>query len=468
MDDKQNANMEFREIINVIRKRYYIILIITIPALLISLYFYSVNKPKPLYFVKTSLIVGNSINNKGEKFQTDDISRYNNLIGTYCYIAKTSIVSQKTIKELNLAISPQLLQKQLTAEPNENTQFMDLSLTWPDSSQAVEILNTFTNVFIQEAENIYPNCSIGVMEKVSSPQLVIHSQKKVLLLLGLIGGIVISILLIFAIELFDDTLRTEEDVERCIKLSVIGAVPKEKVLIQEINLNTIEKIDLPFVEAYRTLRNNIFSAYSYKGIKLIVIASSKPSEGKTITASMLSLVMAQAGKKTILVDCDLRRPTIHKKFDVDCSVGLTNILNGEARWFEAMHKSEIENLFVLSSGNSVEDSSGLLSSSKMKVFMGVLKNDFDYIILDTPAVGLITDAQVLTQVADGYILVVSCGETSGSEAMKTKKIIENSNGRIIGVSLNKVKNSYHQKYFKRYYGSKKQNDVKYLTQTVKL
>jgi capsular exopolysaccharide synthesis family protein len=213
----------------------------------------------------------------------------------------------------------------------------------------------------------------------------------------------------------------------------------------------------PVTEAYRTLRTNIqFSSFDEK-VKTIVITSSGPGEGKTTTSTNLAAVMAQGGHKTILIDCDQRKPKVHKVFGFSNQIGLSNLLIGETKLEEAIHKTEQENLYVLSSGIRPPNPSELLGSSKMKNFINSLKEEFEYIILDTPPVLMVTDAQVLAQYADGCLLVISSGEAHREAAMRAKELLTKVNAKILGVVLNKVDTTrrgyYYGYYYHAYYGN---------------
>lgn len=150
---------------------------------------------------------------------------------------------------------------------------------------------------------------------------------------------------------------------------------------------------------------------------------------------MLAIVLAQDGKKTLLVDCDMRKPTIHEFFDID-KIGLSNILMASIKWTEGIMKSKVDNLFIMPAGYKPLYPVELISSEDMRFLVRRLNEEFDYIILDTPPVGLFTEAQVLSEYADGYLIVVSAGRSDKESVMKAIKLIRFAGGRILGVLLN--------------------------------
>lgn len=224
-------------------------------------------------------------------------------------------------------------------------------------------------------------------------------------------------------------------------------------MVKITNSIVIQDPKSPITESYKTLRSNILFSSLDKKIQTIVVTSSGPGEGKSTTSANLAIVMAQAGNKTILIDCDLRKPTVHKAFGISNQVGLSNLLIGESKLPNVVQKTSEENLHVLTLGVRPPNPSELLGSEKMKNFVHSLKETYDYIILDTPPVIVVTDALILSQYADGCLLVVAAGEAHRDAVVKAKRLLENVNGNILGIVLNKLdieKDKYYG-YYNYYY-----------------
>ncbi len=223
----------------------------------------------------------------------------------------------------------------------------------------------------------------------------------------------------------------------------------------ELNIVTVKHPKSPVSEAYRTLRTNIqFSSFD-KRVRIIVITSPGPGEGKTTTSANMSVTTAQGGNKTLLIDCDMRNPKEHKLFGLSNKIGLSNVLVGEVSFEDAVNETDIENLHILTSGTRPPNPAELLASDKMKKFLEELKLKFEYIIIDTPPIIMVTDAQVLAQYADGCLLVISSGEADKDAAIKAKELLERVNAKILGVVLNKLDTSskgYNGYYYHYYYG----------------
>ncbi|EOR28244.1 capsular exopolysaccharide family protein [Clostridium sartagoforme AAU1] len=204
-------------------------------------------------------------------------------------------------------------------------------------------------------------------------------------------------------------------------------------------------------ESYRTLRTNIQYSSFDKEYKVIMVTSSEPTEGKSTTAGNLALCLAQGEKKVILVDCDLRKPSLHKKFKISNIVGLSDVMIGKEELVTAMHRYN-NNLVILTSGKIPPNPSEMLSSKAMTALLDTLKQNFDYIILDTPPVQAVTDSQILATKADGTILVVRAERTKKDSVQNAINLLKKVNADVIGTVLNGLDNSRNKYYY--YYGEK--------------
>ena len=204
-------------------------------------------------------------------------------------------------------------------------------------------------------------------------------------------------------------------------------------------------------ESYRTLRTNIQYSSFDKEYRVIVVTSSEPGEGKSTTSGNLALSMAQGDKRVILIDCDLRKPSLHKKFKLSNLVGLSDVMVGKADLATAVHKYN-KNLVILTSGKIPPNPAEMLSSKAMGNLLETLKQSFDYIILDTPPVQAVTDSQILSTKADGTILVVRAERTKKDSVQNAINLLKKVNANIIGTVLNGVEASRNKYYY--YYGDK--------------
>lgn len=201
-----------------------------------------------------------------------------------------------------------------------------------------------------------------------------------------------------------------------------------------MNLITLKDPRSPVSEAYRTLRTNL-SFYSLdKPIRSLVVSSPMPDDGKSTTVANLAVTMAQGGRRTVLVDCDLRRPAVHTLFGLPAEPGLTNMILQENSPLP-LQKTTVENLWLLTSGPKPPNPADLLGSKMMDRLIESLLNQAEVILFDAPPILAVTDATVLGAKVDGVLLVVSAGKTRRDYAQRAKQILQTANVHIIGVAL---------------------------------
>ena len=206
----------------------------------------------------------------------------------------------------------------------------------------------------------------------------------------------------------------------------------------------------PITEQYRTIRTNIqFSAVDTP-IRSLMVTSAGPSEGKSTTASNLAVVFAQQGKKVLIVDADLRRPTLHFTFGFTNTIGLTNVLTRQIHINESIRTTDVENLYFMPSGPIPPSPAELLGSATMDQLISDLYEMFDLVIFDVPPVLAVADAQVLGNQVDATILVVSSGLTEREGAIKAKEILEQTKSKLLGAVLNNKEEDRSTHYYYYY------------------
>nr|WP_081412780.1 CpsD/CapB family tyrosine-protein kinase [Fictibacillus gelatini] len=208
----------------------------------------------------------------------------------------------------------------------------------------------------------------------------------------------------------------------------------------------------PISEQYRTIRTNIQFSSVDGEFKTLMVTSAGPSEGKSTTAANIAVVFAQQGKSVLLVDADLRKPTVHYTFQVSNIFGLTNVLTRQKSLKEAIQPTNVPDLDVLPSGPIPPNPSELLNSKTMDAVLEEMIAEYDYIIFDTPPVLAVTDAQVLSHRCDGTLLVVTSGRTGKDPAVKAKELLQTAGAKIVGVVLNGKEMGKQSYYY--YYGTK--------------
>lgn len=207
----------------------------------------------------------------------------------------------------------------------------------------------------------------------------------------------------------------------------------------------------PISEAYVKLRTNIELSAIDAPIQVIMMTSANPGEGKSTTAGNLAMVYAQADKKVLVIDADLRKPTAHHYFMVSNRGGLTSVLTGQQTLSGAIKETPVDNLHVLTSGPIPPNPSELLSSKRFAALLEELRQKYDVVIVDTPPILAVADAQIVSTLCDGVVLVLNAGQVKRDLAVKAKTALEHAKARILGVVLNNLERKAADAYYYYYY-----------------
>ena len=253
--------------------------------------------------------------------------------------------------------------------------------------------------------------------------------------------------IVFVVYYFDDTLRDVDSIEKEIELPVVAKVFKDK---NGIELIVDKKPNAAASESIRTLRTNLQFASVDKTIKTILVTSTLPSEGKSFISANLATSFAQAGKKVLLVDCDLRKGRQHKIFKIAGKNGLSNLLIGDISKFkDYVVETKISNLSVMSRGIVPPNPSELLNSKKNKELIEKLNNEFDIVILDGAPITGLSDSLILSSMVDKVLLVTSINHTPKTELLNTKKSLLGVGADLAGCVANNIvaKNHHYGNYY---------------------
>ncbi|MFZ5591380.1 MAG: CpsD/CapB family tyrosine-protein kinase [Bacillota bacterium] len=219
-------------------------------------------------------------------------------------------------------------------------------------------------------------------------------------------------------------------------------------------LKAVHEPKSPVAEAYRILRTNIQFSGLDRSLRSLLVTSSAPNEGKSLTVANLAAAFAQSGPRVLIVDADLRKPTQHKLFSISNLQGLTSVLLGQMELADAVHRVPPHALYVLPTGPIPPNPAELLGSQRMREFIREATAAYDLVFFDTPPVVSVTDAALLGAVVDGVLLVVEAGKTKIELAQKARQLLSNVQARLLGVVLNKVGegSSDYYYYYHYYYG----------------
>ena len=275
----------------------------------------------------------------------------------------------------------------------------------------------------------------------SSPKIVLNMA------IGVLAGLLAGISLAFFIEYLDTSVKTMDDVESMLGVPVLAIIPKNIKLLHK------QPPDVPDAEAYRILRTNIEFNRKSADANTISMVSGGPGEGKSTTLSNLAYTCAQGGYSVLIVDADLRRPTQHKIFEMNNSVGLTNYLTTNVALEDVIMPTHVENLSIMPSGILPADAVGILNSQRMSDMIAELKTRYDIIFFDSPPILGVSDGAVLASEVDQSIIIVQHRRFPRAMLMRVKQAINNVGGTVLGVVLNNVdlRHDPNYAYYTSYY-----------------
>jgi capsular exopolysaccharide synthesis family protein len=433
------------EYLNIIKRRIWIVIGLTLVAAALS-GLLSIFVIDPIYEAKTSLIV-TRVSKENDKMRYDEILMYQTLVKTYSELAKSRAVAKDAISKLKINITPDELIENLRVSPKPDTQIIEIAVQDKDPKKAYNLANILSEVFIEKVQTIMNSDDVKIMDMAEMPRMPIKPKVFLNIMLAGFTVFLVSVGIIFLIDYMDNTIKTEKDVERYIKVPVLSTIPYTK--------SKVFDLESPVSENYRSLRTGIKFATFEKDIKTIVVTSVGPSEGKSTITQNLGTLMAASGSRVLLMEGDLRNPTVHKNFSIDNNTGLTNILTTDASYRLYIKESGVDNLDIIPSGPKPPNPAELLGSLRMKYLIDNLRYEYDYIFIDTPPAFIVTDASILSSFCDGTILAIASGKTNIESAVKTKDTLLKVNANIIGAVLNKVKGENIKKYYNYYTKSSK-------------
>ncbi|NLM66902.1 MAG: CpsD/CapB family tyrosine-protein kinase [Enterococcus sp.] len=223
---------------------------------------------------------------------------------------------------------------------------------------------------------------------------------------------------------------------------------KKELETKAVGLITLVDPSSPVSEQYRTIRTNLqFASSIDRRLQTMVITSSGPGEGKSTTSANLAIVFAKAGQRVLLVDADMRKPTVYKTFQLSNNIGLSTLLSTNESIIEAVQQTMVDNLSVLPSGPKPPNPSELLGSQRMNQVINELKQSFDIVIFDMPPIVTVTDAQIMASKVDGTLLIVRENITNKESLSKAKELLKLVNAHVLGTVYNGAKQTKDQSYY---------------------
>jgi len=353
------------------------------------------------------------------------------------------------------------LDKTLDEAKKTDIERAEKSRTYFDKKRELENLLGFRRILEMKiaAEKIDvelpKTMMVEIMDRAVPSLRPVRPNKPLNISLGIVIGLVVGVGLAFFIEYLDTSVKTIDDVERLLQSPVLGVIP------QNVGYLVDEGEESPHAEAYRVLRTNLLFSRKDDKLNAVAVVSAGAGEGKSTTVLNLATVFAQSGQRVLIVDSDLRRPTLHKLLRVSNNVGLTNYLLKQNTLEEVIQTTVMSTLDFLASGKLPSSSLGILSSAQMKSLIGELKQRYDFVFFDSPPIMGVSDASILAREADATLQVIQYRRYPQLMNVRAKQLIEKVGGNLIGIVLNNINMSqdesyYYSGYYHDYYSKNKE------------
>ena len=358
------------------------------------------------------------------------------------------------------------VQKRDTLSRNGNdVEFVLLQRDAESNRQIWQSLQQRVNEFAVTRERRSSN--VRIVDAAEVPKLALAENVRKNLRYGALGAFFLGLCVAFCLEYFDSHVKTPEQIKTELGLPFLGLVPlvnaREVVgspLVQADTASVRAGIPPGFGEAFRKLRTNVRLSIPDERTQPLLITSAGMGEGKTVVASNLATTLALSSQRVLLIDADLRRPRLHRVFELPQEPGLSNLLVGEVVASQVIQKTNVPGLLVLTSGTVPPNPSELLESKRFKDFLTQLGQHFDWVLIDSPPVLPVTDAMVLSQIVAGVVLVVSADATPLQAARQAVDQLDVARARILGAVLNRVDLEKRAYYYAQHY---REEDERYYT-----
>ena len=433
--------MELQEYFRILRKRWPVIaltLLLTIGAAAA----YTILAPKS-YESKTALFVSTSAS-EGADSLLQGSSFTQQRVKSYADVIKSPVVLDPVIDELGLDVPSEVLEQRVTTNVPLDTVLIEVAVRDNDPQTAADIAEGIADQFIRTVGEIETSrgdrsapITVTVTRPAAVPTVPVSPNPLLNLALGGVLGLLLGLVLALVRDMQDTSVKTEKEVREVTNEPIIGAIhfdsqaPKHPLVVQD-DAHSVR------AEAFRALRTNLQFVDAAHEIRTIAVTSSLPGEGKTTTAANLGVTMAEAGSSVCIIEADLRRPRLLDYLGMDGTVGLTNVLIGEADLDDVLQPFGTGRMEILGAGPIPPNPSELLGSPQMRHTLDDLERRFDYVLLDAPPVLPVTDAAVLGRICDGTILVAGSGVIKKEHLSRALEALGRVNASVLGIIVNRI------------------------------
>lgn len=455
---KEEKELDISYILQTIGHWFLLILLFVIIGGSVAI-FYNYGAPIK-YQSQATLYVQPEVNSNEVNYQ--GILTNQRMVKAYVQIIKSRKVTNQVIKELKLNYSYKEMTDNLTVNSSDDTQMITIAIKNTDKNLAKDIANTYASIFIKEIASEMNINNIKVIDEAIISEEPVEPKTIFNCIIGIVGGLAVGLALAFLIESMDNKIKNHEDVKKYLKIKTLGIVPhnsidndipdKKKVYVKpnQVNIKILNDPTSVVSESIRMIRTNL----NFMDLKLINVTSTLPSEGKSEVISNLAVSFAMLDKKVLIVDCDLRKPKVHRNFGLLRKHGVSDIVlsKGKLDFRDCVQKYVEKDVTVdiLTAGSKISNPSELINSKGFAKLLNDLKEEYDLVLIDCPPISSLTDGVLVSKLADGTVYVIESDRTDYQVIQSCIESLKSNGAFILGAILTKV----NVKREKKLYGYK--------------
>ncbi len=413
----------------------------------------------PLYQASTRLFVSTTVGaSASDLYQGNRLSQER--VVSYIQLLMGETLAQRTIDKLELSMSAEDLKENVQASAKLDTVLIDVDVVDESPVRARDIANALSDEFVVMVRELEtprpgaePDARVVVEQRASIPNEPVEPKPVRNIAFGLLLGVSLGIALAMARDFLDNTVKDRETVEAITGAGLVGNIPFDKGRLSEPPIS-FDRDNSAIAEAFRKLRTNLQFLRVDDPPRVIVVTSSAPGEGKSTTAVNVALALAEGNNSVVVVDGDMRRPTVAKYVGVVGAVGLSTVLSGQTSLSEVLQQTRFPHLTVLSAGTTPPNPSELLGSRAAKRLLSELREKFDYVIVDSPPLLAVTDAAILASNADGVLMVDRFGKVKRDQLVHAIAALRDIGANILGAvfTMTPTRGASYYNYQYNYYG----------------
>ena len=416
-----------------------------------------------------------SLGDASFSISSGDLSTSRNLVDSYMVILNTRETLEDVIEYAQCDLTCEELQEMISASSVNETEIFQVTVTSPDPVQAQRIADAIAHVLPERIGTIIHGSSVKIVDNAVAASKPSSPSDAKNIRIGVVRGLLMTVCFIAVREIFDIVIRSVDDIAEVCNHPVLTTVPNltadskggyyargrkdgkvKKVSTPQKTALIGRNISFSAAEAYKLLRTKLqFSFTDDSNSRVIGLSSAISGEGKSLTSINLAYTLSQLNKKVILIDCDMRRPTLAEKMSIRKKPGLSSYLTGQSNLVDLIQNCGFEReeraFHVISAGQNPPNPVELLSSARMQRMIEILKKAYDYVILDLPPVGEVSDAMAVANQTAGMLLVVRQNACDRYALADTVRQFEFIDARILGVVFNGVNEPGGKSYYKKYY-----------------